>query len=48
VEQSLDALGQGPTLVPGLTNRLGRFVLGRLLSRRSAISLMGKNTKDLV
>jgi short-subunit dehydrogenase len=48
VEASLDALRQGPTLVPGLTNRLGRFVLGRLLTRRGAISLMGKNTKDLV
>lgn len=47
VQQTLDALGHGPTLVPGTTNQLARFVLGRCLPRRTAISIMASNTKDL-
>ena len=46
-EASLGALGRGPTVVPGTTNQLARFVLGRFLSRRAAISIMGKSTKEL-
>ena len=46
-EQSLDALGHGPTVVPGATNRVARFFLGRVLPRRSAISIMARSTKDL-
>jgi short-subunit dehydrogenase len=46
-ERTLDALGRGPTVVPGATNQLARFVLGRVLSRRAAISLMARSTKDL-
>jgi short-subunit dehydrogenase len=45
--RTLDALGHGPTVVPGATNRLARFMLGRVLSRRTAISIMAGSTKDL-
>jgi short-subunit dehydrogenase len=45
--ETLDALGQGPLAVPGAVNRLARFVLGRLLSRRAAISIFANSTKDL-
>jgi short-subunit dehydrogenase len=46
-QQTLDALGHGPTIIPGATNRLARFVLGRVLPRRAAISIMATNTKAL-
>ena len=46
-EQALRALGKGPVVVPGAVNKLGRFVLMRLFSRRAAIALMSKNTGGL-
>jgi short-subunit dehydrogenase len=46
-ERALNALGHGPIVIPGAVNRLGRFVLARLLSRRAAITLMSKNTGGL-
>lgn len=46
-ERTLDALGRGPSVVPGATNQLARFVLGRALSRRAAIGIMARNTRDL-
>lgn len=46
-EQTLNALGRGPIVIPGITNKIGRFVLTRILSRKSAINLMSKNTGDL-
>jgi uncharacterized protein len=46
-EQTLNALGKRPIVVPGATNKLARFVLMRLLSRRAAISIMAKNTGGL-
>jgi len=46
-EQTLDALGRGPIFVPGRVNKLARFVLMRLLSRRAAIAIMSKNTGGL-
>lgn len=46
-EQTLAAMGTGPVVVPGAVNKLGRFVLTRLLSRRAAIALMSKNTGGL-
>lgn len=45
--RTLDALGRGPTVVPGATNQLARFVLGRVMPRRAAISIMGRSTKGL-
>jgi uncharacterized protein len=46
-EQTLNALGRGPIVVPGAVNKVGRFVLTRLLSRRTAINIMAKNTGGL-
>ncbi|MEP6481784.1 MAG: SDR family NAD(P)-dependent oxidoreductase, partial [Rhodoglobus sp.] len=46
-EHTLNALGKGPIIVPGAVNKLGRFVLTRLLSRRAAIAIMSKNTGGL-
>jgi short-subunit dehydrogenase len=46
-EVTLDALGRGPAITPGATNRLARFVLGRLLPRRAAIAIMASSTKGL-
>ena len=48
-ETALNALGKGrgPIVVPGAVNKLGRFVLTRLLSRRAAIALMSRNTGGL-
>ena len=46
-EQTLNALGKGPIVVPGAVNKLARFVLMRLLSRRAAIAIMSQNTGGL-
>ena len=46
-EQTVNALGKGPVVIPGAVNKLARFVLTRLLSRRAAISIMSKNTGGL-
>ena len=46
-EQALNALGHGPIVIPGAVNKVGRFVLARLLTRRAAIALMSKNTGGL-
>ena len=46
-ERTLDALGSGPTLVPGAVNKMARFFLGRMLSRAAAVGTMAKNTADL-
>jgi short-subunit dehydrogenase len=46
-EQTLNALGRGPIIVPGAVNKVARFVLMRLLSRRASIAIMSKNTRNL-
>jgi short-subunit dehydrogenase len=46
-ESALSALGRGPIIIPGAVNKLGRFVLTRLLSRRAAVAVMSKNTGGL-
>ncbi len=46
-EQTLKALGKGPIVIPGAVNKIGRFVLMRLLSRKAAINIMSKNTGGL-
>ena len=45
--RTLDGLGRGPRLVPGLVNRLTAVLMGRLLPRRAAVRLIGRNTKHL-
>ena len=46
-EQALCALGKGPIIIPGAVNKIGRFVLARILSRKAAINMMSKNTGGL-
>jgi short-subunit dehydrogenase len=46
-EQTLKALGKGPVVIPGAVNKIGRFVLTRLLTRKAAIGIMSKNTGGL-
>jgi short-subunit dehydrogenase len=46
-EQALKALGHGPIVIPGGVNKMARFVLSRLLSRRAAINIMSQNTGGL-
>ena len=46
-EKTINALGKGPTTVPGFINKIAHFFMGRLFSRKFAISMMHKNTKKL-
>lgn len=46
-ESVLRALGRGPIIIPGGINKVGRFVLTRVLSRKAAINMMAKNTGGL-
>ena len=47
VAQTLAALGRGPVVIPGATNKLASQLLRRLLSRKSAIGIMGKSVSGL-
>lgn len=44
---TLNALGNGPITVPGFTNKMIRFLMGRILPRKLAIKIMHNNTKNL-
>ncbi len=44
---ALDALGHGPSTVPGGFNRAIAFLFGRLLPRRLAVRIMGSATRKL-
>jgi hypothetical protein len=46
-EQTLNALGKGPIIVPGIINKFGRFILTRAMSKKAAIEIMSKNTGGL-
>lgn len=46
-DATLAALGRGPVVVPGAVNKLARFVLSRMLSRRAAIATFARSTKEL-
>jgi short-subunit dehydrogenase len=46
-EKTINALGKGPAIVPGKINKMARFFMGRLFSRKFAISMMHNNTKNL-
>ncbi len=46
-EQTLNALGRGPIIIPGAINKVGRFILARVISRKAAIEMMSKNTGGL-
>jgi uncharacterized protein len=47
VAEALAALGRRPFVIPGRTNRLGAFFLGRVLSRMRAIRIMGRVARRL-
>lgn len=40
VREALEALGSGPSMVPGWANRVSSFVLGHLMPRRLAIQML--------
>ncbi len=46
-EKTLNALGKGPIIVPGIVNKIGRFVLTRVFCIKTAIKIMSKNTGGL-
>jgi len=46
-EATLESLGNGPTVVPGFTNKLAHFMMNRIFPKKWAISIMHKNTKHL-
>ena len=48
VAKTLKALGNGPTIVPGWINKIARFFMGHILTRKAGILIMNKNTKDLI
>jgi hypothetical protein len=41
---ALKALGRKPLVVPGTLNRFARFIMTRFVSRRAAVSILGKST----
>ena len=47
VLETLAALGKGPRVVPGRTNKIASVLMSRLLPRRAAVRIMARNTKDL-
>ena len=47
VDATLAALGTGPRVVPGSTNRLASALMSRILPRRVAVGIMARNTSDL-
>jgi short-subunit dehydrogenase len=47
VKRALDSLGRAPSVVPGFVNRLSDFVMGRLMPRRAAVTIMGRATRSL-
>lgn len=47
VERTLSQLAAGPGIVPGLVNRIASVALGRVLPRRTAVSIMASNTRNL-
>jgi len=46
--KTLDALGKGPLIIPGYTNKIARLFMGRLLPRKFAVTIMEKQTKNLI
>lgn len=47
-EETLDALGGGPLVIPGAFNRFASFLMRRLMPRRTAIGLIGAQTRKLL
>ena len=47
VTEALAALGRQPVVIPGRANRFGAFILGRVLSKKRAIRMMGRIARRL-
>lgn len=47
VAEALAALGRGPTVVAGRSNRVAGLALSRVLPRRLAVRIMGRSTRTL-
>ena len=47
VDRALRALGRGPTVMPGLVNRLATVFMTKLLPRRTAIGILARSTRSL-
>lgn len=47
VAETFAALGRNPSVVPGRSNRLAAFVMRRLLSRRLAVTMMGRTLRGM-
>lgn len=47
VAEALNALGNRPGIIAGRMNRVAAFIISRFLPRKSAVALMGKNTRLL-
>lgn len=45
--EGLNALGRGPSMIPGWFNRIVSFIMRRLLPRRLTVSIMGNETRKL-
>ena len=46
-EEALEALGSSPSFVAGALNRMAAFLMGRLMSRKQAVRLMGRTTAKI-
>lgn len=46
-EHTLNALGKGPVTVPGFLNKIGRWLMGRVLPAKTAIRMMNNQTKNI-
>lgn len=46
VDEALAALGKSPSIVPGRVNRLAAGLLQRLITRRAAVSVMGRASRS--
>jgi len=46
-EDALGALGKGPSMVPGLFNQATAFLMGRVLPRKTAVTIMGRATRKM-
>ena len=47
VERTLEAIGSGPRVTPGLINRIASLLVGRWLPRRLAVGIMANATREL-
>lgn len=47
VKEALAALGKGPSVVPGLGNRLATLFMGHLFPRRLAVQILGSATRRM-